>query len=145
MIEFTRHDAAYGVMMMGYAEDSFAQLRRVLTETSARAQEQRNTATADLLAGLARMRMTFVAARGGRRRRLDHCRPPDRASDLGADRSPHATMAALAEGSVEVEIPDRQRRDEIGAMANAVEVFKENMVKGRRLASEIDISPIMMH
>ena len=28
MIEFTRHDAAYGVMMMGYAEDSFAQLRR---------------------------------------------------------------------------------------------------------------------
>ena len=48
------------------------------------------------------------------------------------------TMAALAGGSVEVEIPDRQRRDEIGAMANAVEVFKENMVKGRRLASEIE-------
>ena len=41
MIEFTRRDAAYGVMMMGYAEDVFAQLRRLLTETSTRAQEQR--------------------------------------------------------------------------------------------------------
>ena len=29
MIEFTRHDAAYGLMMMGYVEDSFAQLRHV--------------------------------------------------------------------------------------------------------------------
>ena len=47
-------------------------------------------------------------------------------------------MAALAGGSFEVEIPDRQRRDEIGAMANAVEVFKESMVKGRRLASKIE-------
>ena len=46
-------------------------------------------------------------------------------------------MAALAEGAVEVEIPDRQRRDELGAMASAVEVFKENMVNERRLASEI--------
>ena len=60
MIEFTRHDAAYGVMMMGFAEDTFVQLRRVLTEASARAQAQRSEATADLLDGLARMRITFV-------------------------------------------------------------------------------------
>ena len=50
MIEFTRHDVAYGVLMMVYAEDAFAELRRVLNETSAHAQEQRNKATADLLA-----------------------------------------------------------------------------------------------
>src|SRR5476649_1795688 len=60
MIEFTRRDAAYGVMMMGYAEEYFAQLRHVLTETSARAQEHRNKATADLLTGLTQMHMAFL-------------------------------------------------------------------------------------
>jgi methyl-accepting chemotaxis protein len=45
-------------------------------------------------------------------------------------------MAALAGGAVEADIPHRQRRDEIGAMAKAVEVFKENMVKARRLTAE---------
>ena len=46
------------------------------------------------------------------------------------------TMAALAGGSVDVEIPDQRRRDEIGAMAKAVQVFKETMIGARRLADE---------
>ena len=138
MIEFTRHDAAYGVMMMGFAEDAFAQLRRVLTEASARAQVQRSEATTDLLNGLARMRVTFlllvsvgVAVSGAVALLIAR-------AISGPTVRLTRTMATLAAGSVEVEIPDRQRRDEFGAMANAVEVFKQNMVKGRRLASEIE-------
>ena len=138
MIEFTRHDAAYGLMMMGYVEDSFAQLRHVLTETSARAQTQRNKATADLLGGLARMRITFlVLVSVGVAVSITAALLIARAISGPTVRLTR-TMAALAGGSVEVEIPDRQRRDEIGAMANAVEVFKENMVNGRRLASAIE-------
>jgi len=35
-------------------------------------------------------------------------------------------MGELAEGRYEIEVPDREGRDEIGAMARAVEVFREN-------------------
>jgi diguanylate cyclase (GGDEF)-like protein len=138
MIEFTRHDAAYGVMMMGFAEDTFAQLRRALTEASARAQAQRSEATGDLLNGLARMRITFVLLVSvGVAVSIVVAMLIARAISGPTVRLTR-TMAALAGGSFEVEIPDRQRRDEIGAMANAVEVFKQSMVKGRRLASKIE-------
>ena len=40
-----------------------------------------------------------------------------------------AAMVHLAEGAVETEIPAARRRDEIGAMARAVEVFKRSMVE----------------
>ena len=45
------------------------------------------------------------------------------------------TMSELAAGDLNVEIEGRERRDEIGAMAEAVTVFKENMVKARELAA----------
>jgi methyl-accepting chemotaxis protein len=47
-----------------------------------------------------------------------------------------ACMSRLAGGDTAGEIPAGDRRDEIGAMAAAVEVFKENMIKADRLAAE---------
>ncbi len=47
-----------------------------------------------------------------------------------------ACMSRLAGGDVSGEIPASDRRDEIGAMAAAVEVFKDNMIKADRLAAE---------
>jgi len=44
-----------------------------------------------------------------------------------------AAMTALAAGRLDEEIPDRARRDEIGAMGRAVQVFQENAVAVRRL------------
>ena len=44
-----------------------------------------------------------------------------------------AAMAQLADGDHAVEIPSRDSNDEIGAMARAVEVFKENAI-ARKLA-----------
>jgi methyl-accepting chemotaxis protein len=44
-------------------------------------------------------------------------------------------MAALADGKVESEIPSRDRGDEIGAMARAVQVFKDNMVPAAELTA----------
>jgi methyl-accepting chemotaxis protein len=43
------------------------------------------------------------------------------------------TMTKLAGGSHDVDIPGRGRSDEIGAIANAVEVFKQNAVEKARL------------
>jgi methyl-accepting chemotaxis protein len=45
-------------------------------------------------------------------------------------------MRRLAEGEIELEIPDTARRDEVGTMAQAVEVFKRNAVEHRRLEAE---------
>jgi len=46
------------------------------------------------------------------------------------------TMERLAGGDLAVEIPSRERQDEIGAMAQAVEVFKTNAVERQRLEAE---------
>jgi methyl-accepting chemotaxis protein len=47
-----------------------------------------------------------------------------------------AIMRALADGDTAVVIPARDRRDEIGQMAQAVEVFKRNAVDKQRLEAE---------
>jgi methyl-accepting chemotaxis protein len=45
-------------------------------------------------------------------------------------------MGVLAAGDVKVEIPGRGNRDEIGDMAKAVQVFKDNMIEADRLRAE---------
>jgi len=45
-------------------------------------------------------------------------------------------MRSLAEGEIELEIPDTARRDEVGTMAQAVEIFKRNAVEHRRVEAE---------
>ncbi|SBW12237.1 Methyl-accepting chemotaxis protein [uncultured Alphaproteobacteria bacterium] len=45
-------------------------------------------------------------------------------------------MRRLAEGDKSVEVPAEDRRDEIGRMAGAVEVFKRNAIEAERLAAE---------
>ncbi|TNC07499.1 HAMP domain-containing protein [Methylobacterium terricola] len=46
------------------------------------------------------------------------------------------SMGALAAGRLDEAVPARERRDEIGAMAGAVQVFKESMVRARALEEE---------
>src|SRR5262249_51967709 len=45
-------------------------------------------------------------------------------------------MSALVGGDTANQIPGADRHDEIGAMAAAVNVFKENMIRADRLAAE---------
>ena len=44
-------------------------------------------------------------------------------------------MRKLSEGQLEVEVTDKARKDEIGRMANALEVFRSNSLEVRRLRS----------
>jgi methyl-accepting chemotaxis protein len=46
------------------------------------------------------------------------------------------TMGTLANGDTTVEIPGTGRSDEIGGMASAVQVFKDNMIRTRELEAE---------
>ncbi|GEO38711.1 methyl-accepting chemotaxis protein [Skermanella aerolata] len=54
----------------------------------------------------------------------------------GAVQTMTRAMQALAQGDTKVEIPARGRGDEIGAMAAAVQVFKENAIERIRLEAE---------
>jgi methyl-accepting chemotaxis protein len=45
-------------------------------------------------------------------------------------------MGLLASGDLAIEIPGRGNRDEIGDMAKAIQVFKDNMVETERLRTE---------
>jgi len=47
-----------------------------------------------------------------------------------------AEMGVLAEGNTAIEVPGRDRGDEIGAMAAAVQVFKERMIENDRMQAE---------
>ncbi|MCJ2132693.1 methyl-accepting chemotaxis protein, partial [Methylobacterium sp. J-026] len=47
-----------------------------------------------------------------------------------------AAMAVLAGGDAGAEVPFRDRRDEVGAMAAAVQVFKDNLLRSRALEAE---------
>jgi methyl-accepting chemotaxis protein len=48
------------------------------------------------------------------------------------------SMTTLADGNLEIEIPAQNRKDEIGEMARAVEVFKENGIEQNRLEAEAE-------
>ena len=136
VLDTTKIDAAYGVMMMGDAQQSFEQLRHLLAETSARAQARRDEIATSLLSGLKRMRMTFVTlVLTGITVSIAAALLTTRAISRPTMRLTHI-MGTLAGGAIELEIPDQHRRDEIGAMAQAVVVFKEHMIKADRLATE---------
>ncbi len=45
-------------------------------------------------------------------------------------------MRELADGNTAITVPGRERSDEIGAMAGAVEVFRQNAIERERLTSE---------
>ena len=46
------------------------------------------------------------------------------------------TMRKLADGDLSVDVPSRQNKDELGAMAQAVQVFKDNAIRVRAMEAE---------
>jgi len=48
-----------------------------------------------------------------------------------------STMTTLAKGDTTVAVPGVSRSDEIGAMAAAAEIFKDNMIERQRAQAEL--------
>ena len=44
-------------------------------------------------------------------------------------------MRVVSDGTLDYDVPDTRRRDEIGAMARALRIFRDNMLRGRELAA----------
>ena len=49
-----------------------------------------------------------------------------------------AAMRKISEGDTSIEVPAQDRHDEVGAMAQSVQVFKDNMIEAARLRGEQD-------
>jgi methyl-accepting chemotaxis protein len=56
----------------------------------------------------------------------------------GPVRAMTAAMGKLAADELDTEVPARERRDEIGAMAGAVQIFKENALRVRQMEAEAE-------
>jgi methyl-accepting chemotaxis protein len=50
-----------------------------------------------------------------------------------------AAMRKIAEGATSTDIPALNRGDEVGAMAQSVQIFKDNMIEANRLRGEQDV------
>ena len=50
----------------------------------------------------------------------------------------NGAMDQLSQGHMDVDVPGVERRDELGAMAGAVQVFKEGMIENQRMQEEIE-------
>ena len=50
-----------------------------------------------------------------------------------------AAMRKIADGETSTAIPAQDRRDEVGAMAQSVQIFKDNMIEATRLRGEQDV------
>ena len=135
-IDMGATDAAYGVMMMGAANEEFLKLRteievlnralgneRTAMVSSLRDQGRDSGHQTVLVAALVSLACSVAALVISRQ--IAH--PITRLT---------TTMTVLARGNLDVEVPDRDRRDEVGAMAAALGTFKDSMSTSRRLEQQ---------
>ena len=107
---------------LGHAQEALAQsavelTNQAMTAVSNARLMQLGFAGISLLTGLT---VAFLIARG----------------ILGPLNGMTGAMAKLADGDHSVDVPARENRDEIGDMARAVQVFKENGITAARIAAE---------
>src|ERR1700680_83762 len=63
-------------------------------------------------------------------------KPPVRFGGRGGPK-PSRPLSTLAKGDTTVEVPRVDRKDEIGAMAAAVQIFKDSMIERERAQAEL--------
>ena len=134
--DMAKTDAGYGAMLMGDADTQFQKLRASLQGFAADLQGQRSDVARDMIAGMDQARLAFLAVLVG-------AVLGSAAVSFGVSRMTARpvfaltqTMRALAGGDTGIEVPSRERRDEIGAMARTVQVFKETTIEAASLTAE---------
>jgi methyl-accepting chemotaxis protein len=126
-------DAAYGVMLAGQVEDQYQALTKLLTPVLAQAGSEREASAAAMIKAMTQAQWLYAGV----------CAVAALVS-LGVSlwiarriaaptRQMTAVMGVLAKGKTDFSVPCRDQKDEIGAMAAAVEVFRLNAVEAQRL------------
>ncbi len=135
-VDIGRSDAAYGVIMMGDADNQFGKLRDsldalVTAQGEIRAASVANVREAGRDSGRRLMAVAALVSVAGIIAALlisrQIVRPISRLT---------GTMTVLALGQLDTAVPDQDRKDEVGAMAAALGTFKDSMQTARRLEEE---------
>jgi hypothetical protein len=137
MLDMTKLDAGMALLLMSGAQDNFGKLEALLGTLIEAADRGRATTYQDALASIdtARVGLTSAAilatllAIGAAAAATRAIGRPVVALT--------AVMTRIADGSSEVAIAGRERRDELGAMARALAVFKDNAIERARLLREL--------
>ena len=134
--DMAKTDASYGAMLMGDAETQFQKLRSLLQEFAGELQRERSDVAREMVSGMDRARLAFLIVLAG-------AVLVSAGVSVGVSRMTTRpvfaltmTMRALAAGDTTVEVPGRDRRDEIGAMARKVQIFKETAIEAAALTAE---------
>src|SRR3954453_23566169 len=136
VIDTAKLDAAYGAMLMGTAEEQFRAVRMKFDDLSSALQMERVGIVAGMAQATAASRLEFsivlaVAALLSLVLAVLVARLISRPV-LGLT----SLMGQLAKGDTSVDVPDQSQRDEIGAMARALAVFKEAIIAKAALEKE---------
>jgi signal transduction histidine kinase/DNA-binding response OmpR family regulator len=128
-IDVGQTDAAMATMMLGQTDDTFKAVDTDLQDLSAAISYNASDLSIRLYSGAERNKLivifvtlagflvsTFVAIIVGRA----IVRPIESITDV---------MQSLSAGDIDIEIGHRNRRDEIGRMADAIEVFRKNIIE----------------
>jgi diguanylate cyclase (GGDEF)-like protein len=129
---FAAYDASYGALVAGVTDDKFGHLRADLAALVQALAERRAELAADavsnslgarkMLLGLG-LGAAILALLGSAVVGRSIARPVLRLT---------AMMNHLADGNTDLPVPGTDRRDEVGAMAHAVEVFRANLIARRQ-------------
>jgi methyl-accepting chemotaxis protein len=136
VIDTAKLDAAYGAMLMGTAEEQFRAVRMKFDDLGSALQMERVGIVAGMAQATAASRLEFsivlaVAALLSLVLAALVARLISRPV-LGLT----SLMGQLAKGDTSVDVPDQSQRDEIGAMARALAVFKEAIIAKAALEKE---------
>jgi methyl-accepting chemotaxis protein len=128
--------SAASTLSLAQLDAAAAKARAVIVETQARLSAERNLRQQDSDMARHAVRTTVLAAAAAAGLiglglaavvGLSITRPIARLA---------GAMGGIADGALTLDVPDRKRRDEIGGMAAAVQVFKDNMIRTEQLTAE---------
>jgi methyl-accepting chemotaxis protein len=136
VIDTAKLDAAYGAMLMGTAEEQFRAVRTKLDDLGSALQMERVGIVAGMTQASAASRLEFsVAIAIAALLSLLLAALVARLISRPVVRLTSA-MGQLAKGDTSVDVPDQLPRDEIGAMARALSIFKDAIIAKAALETE---------
>lgn len=136
VLSSVRLDVASSVTLVFTAQNSSEAIITNLTEFEAEARRQADSAIDQAVAAGERARSLYLIIAGGATLLLALIAVIVGRSIAQPVRQMTDAMARLANDDLQVEIPALNRRDEIGAMAAAVQVFKVNAERVRELTAQ---------
>ncbi len=133
VIDMTRTDAAYGVMLMGQTEDAYQKLADNLGTIRTEAEDNRHHIANGMLSAMAQSKAVFVAIAIAATLVVILMSLSIGWAIANPVRELSGTMLELAAGNNDVPVRHSHRKDEVGAMAGAVEIFRLHAIDNGRL------------